>query len=197
VHTLVPAVDILVNNAGVGLLGGIETTSLQDWDWLLATNLKGVIHSCHFFVPPMLRRAKGGHIVHLASALAYFAVPGALAYVTSKFALLGLSEALRAELEPQGIHLSVLCPGKVTTDLIAQAPLGHGQQLPFAARQRLQEQYQRQGIAPDVVAKAVLRAIEENLPFVPVGWEAQSLHTLQRWLPAVARQLGRRIRLFP
>jgi NAD(P)-dependent dehydrogenase (short-subunit alcohol dehydrogenase family) len=58
VHAERPAVDILVNNAGVGHGGGFLGTSLEDWDWLVSINLMGVVHGCHFFVPPMV--ARGG-----------------------------------------------------------------------------------------------------------------------------------------
>src|SRR4051794_14229504 len=56
VHALVPAVDVVVNNAGVGLGGTFLDTSLDDFDWLLGINLKGVIHGCHFFIPKMVER---------------------------------------------------------------------------------------------------------------------------------------------
>ncbi len=95
VHARVEAVDILMNNAGVGLGAGLLDTSLDDWDWILGINLRGVIHGCHFFVPPMVRRSRGGHVINLSSTAGYVASDALLAYSTTKFAVLGLSEALR------------------------------------------------------------------------------------------------------
>src|SRR5687767_3645691 len=75
VHQEVEAIQILVNNAGVGVNGTFLDTTLEDWDFIVGTNLWGVIHGCHFFVPPMVRRNRGGHVVNIASA-AGFAAPG-------------------------------------------------------------------------------------------------------------------------
>jgi NAD(P)-dependent dehydrogenase (short-subunit alcohol dehydrogenase family) len=58
-------VDLLVNNAGVGLGAGFLDTELEDWDWVLAVNVLGVVHGCHFFVPTMVERGAGGHVVNL------------------------------------------------------------------------------------------------------------------------------------
>ena len=73
VHERVAAVDILMNNAGVGLGGGFLHTELDDWDWIIGINLRGVIHGCHFFIPPMVARGRGGHVVNVASAAGYVA----------------------------------------------------------------------------------------------------------------------------
>ncbi len=77
------AVDILVNNAGVGLSGGVLDLELADWDWILSINLWGVIHGCHYFVPPMVDRGQGGHVVNLSSFLGFWGIPRAIAYSTS------------------------------------------------------------------------------------------------------------------
>ena len=67
VHAQVDAVDLLVNNAGVGLGGGFLDTSLKDWDWIVGINLNGVVHGCHYFLPNMVRRGRGGHVVIVSS----------------------------------------------------------------------------------------------------------------------------------
>jgi NAD(P)-dependent dehydrogenase (short-subunit alcohol dehydrogenase family) len=98
VHRMAPAVDLLVNNAGVGLGGGMLDTPLEDWEWVLRINLWGVIHGCHFFVPPMAERGSG-HVVNVSSALGFFATGLTAGYATSKFAVFGLSESLRSRPE--------------------------------------------------------------------------------------------------
>jgi NAD(P)-dependent dehydrogenase (short-subunit alcohol dehydrogenase family) len=91
VHAAHPAVDILVNNAGVGLGGGLLDTTLEDWDWIVGINVMGVVHGCHFFVPPMVRRGRGGHVVNVSSGAAFAAPSSLVAYAATKFAVFGLS----------------------------------------------------------------------------------------------------------
>jgi len=105
VHAKVPALDVLVNNAGVGLGASFLETSLEDWEWILSINLWGVIHGCHFFVPAMVRRGTG-HVVNVASAAGLVTTPDVAAYGTSKFAVVGLTEALREEMRTTGIGVT-------------------------------------------------------------------------------------------
>jgi len=91
VHALAPAADVVVNNAGVGLGGPFVETSLDNWDWVLGINLKGVVHGCHFFVPKMIERGRGGHVVNLSSLAGLHASPELVAYSATKFGVLGLS----------------------------------------------------------------------------------------------------------
>src|SRR3954447_13041121 len=88
----VPAVDLLVNNAGVGLAADFEDTLLDDWDWIVSITLMGVVHACHFFLPKM---RTGGHVANISSMAGYLPSPGLSAYSATKFAVRGLSEALR------------------------------------------------------------------------------------------------------
>src|SRR5262249_58857997 len=94
---------VLTNTAGRGLGGGPLDTPLEAWDWVVGINFWGVVHGCHFFVPPMVRRGRGGHVVNVASAAAFVATEQLAAYATTKFAVFGLSEALRDELVPHRI----------------------------------------------------------------------------------------------
>jgi len=99
VHAIVPAVDVVVNNAGVAVGGTFLDTTLDDWDWLLGINLRGVVHGCHFFARPMVERG-AGHVVNISSIFGIYPAPNVTAYVASKFAVLGFSQSLRAELAP-------------------------------------------------------------------------------------------------
>ena len=76
VHAQAGAVHLLVNNAGVGLGAGLLDTELSDWDWIVAINLMGVVHGCHFFVPPMVERGTGGHVANVSSMAGFHASPG-------------------------------------------------------------------------------------------------------------------------
>ena len=117
VHERAEAVDLLVNNAGVGVGARFLETPLEDWDWILPINLMGVVHGCHMFVPAMVERGRGGHVVNLSSAAGYFPNPTLAAYSSTKFAVLGLSEALRIELRPHGVGVTAVCPGLINTPI--------------------------------------------------------------------------------
>lgn len=110
-------VRILVNNAGVSTLGlRFDEITPQLWDDVIATNLHGVYNGVHAVLDGM-RGAGGGHIVNVASMAGLMAVRRLAPYVTSKFAVVGLSEVLRLELAGDGIGVSVVCPGGVRSDL--------------------------------------------------------------------------------
>ena len=192
VHGEVEAVDILMNNAGVGLGGGFLDTSLEDWEWIISINLEGVIHGCHYFVPKMVERARGGHIVNVSSAAGYFASQALAAYCTTKFAVLGLSEALRDELAPHGIGVTAICPGVINTPIVRTSPL-RGAADTAEARRLIIETYERRNYGPDRVARQVLKAIQKNRAVAPVSPEAWLLFYLKRLLPDFAHWLSRRM----
>jgi NAD(P)-dependent dehydrogenase (short-subunit alcohol dehydrogenase family) len=110
-------VGVLMNNAGVVLRGALEDISLDDWRWCLGINVFGVIHGIQAFLPRMLARGHGW-IVNTGSVAGLVALTGEGApYVASKFAVVGLSEALALYCRPFGIGVSLLCPGGVRTNL--------------------------------------------------------------------------------
>src|SRR4051812_26848519 len=140
VHAQSGAVDLLVNNAGVGLAAGFLETELTDWDWIVSINILGVVHGCHFFVPKMVERGTGGHVVNLSSMAGYHASPGLVAYSMTKFAVLGLSEALREELQPHGIGVTAICPGIINTP-ITRSARARGRAADPALRERITALY--------------------------------------------------------
>lgn len=118
VEQLFGPVQLLMNTAGVSARGPIEQASYADWDWHIDVNLNGVINGIQTFLPRMIKHGQGGHIVNTASISAFFAIPTAALYTTSKFALRGLSESLRIELDKYNIGVSCLCPGSVNTNIL-------------------------------------------------------------------------------
>lgn len=156
VFTADGAVDILHNNAGVGHAGPVEEIALDEWERVLGVNLMGVVHGVHCFVPRMLRQGRPGHIVNTASVAGLVPVPEMAPYCTSKHAVVGLSEALNAELAPRGIRVSAVCPGYIDTAIVSTARLD-GRHAQY--RDRMQRFYRRFGSSPDVVADAVVDAV--------------------------------------
>lgn len=111
-------VHVLCNNAGVYRGGALDAVTYNDWDWIMGVNVGGVINGVQTFVERIERHGEGGHIVNTASMAGILTSPGLGVYNTSKFAVVGLSEALRTDLEPHGIGVSVLCPGMVRTRIL-------------------------------------------------------------------------------
>jgi NAD(P)-dependent dehydrogenase (short-subunit alcohol dehydrogenase family) len=110
-------VHLLCNNAGIGIVGEIRKASYDDWDWIIDVNLKGVVNGVHTFLPRMLGHGQEGHIVNTASMAGLLSYATAGLYITTKFAVVGLSEALRAELAGTPIGVSAFCPGGVRTNI--------------------------------------------------------------------------------
>lgn len=112
------AVHLLCNNAGVYRGGALDRVTFEDWDWVLGVNVGGVVNGIQTLIPRMREQGAGGHIVNTASMAGLSAGAGLGVYNTSKYAVVGLSEALRADLAPHGIGVSVLCPGMVRTSIL-------------------------------------------------------------------------------
>jgi NAD(P)-dependent dehydrogenase (short-subunit alcohol dehydrogenase family) len=192
VHAAHGTVDILVNNAGVGLGGGLLDTSLEDWDWIVPINMWGVIYGCHFFVPAMVARGQGGHVVNVSSVAGFLAAAPLLAYSTTKFAVFGLSEALRDELVPHRIGVTAVCPGIINTPITRSSRM-RGRLATTAAREALVTRYQQRNYGPERVADAILKAIRQNRAVLPVSPEAWVIYFLKRLVPGLTARLNRRI----
>src|SRR5262249_7066594 len=159
------SVDIVCNNAGVALFGEMAAATHADWVYTMNVNFWGVVHGVETFVPRMLARGRGGHIVHTASMAGLVGMRWLGIYSASKFAVVGLSEALHRELETHGIGVSVLCPMVVQTNINTNSARNR----PAALRNPGEALVVPDGatmagsiIAPDEVARRVVRAIERN-----------------------------------
>jgi NADP-dependent 3-hydroxy acid dehydrogenase YdfG len=108
--------DVLVNNAGVAAGGRFDRIPLEDWDWIWEINLKGVVRGCRTFVP-LFTDQRAGHIVNIASLAGIMNLPAMSSYNVTKAGVIALSETLRLELEPYGVHTTVVCPAFVATNL--------------------------------------------------------------------------------
>lgn len=111
------AVHLLFNNAGVNAAGPIDTCSYRDWDWVLGVNLGGVINGVQTFLPELMRHGSEAHLINTASVGGLVGMRNLAIYNASKFGVVGLTEAIRADLTANGMGVSVLCPGVITTAL--------------------------------------------------------------------------------
>src|SRR5262245_22751740 len=110
-------VHIVCNNAGVATFGEIKSSTHHDWVFTMNVNFWGVVHGVETFVPLLTKQGQGGHIVNTASMAGLVGMRWLGIYCASKFAVVGLTEALHRELGPSGIGVSVLCPMIVDTQI--------------------------------------------------------------------------------
>jgi len=153
------AVNLLCNNAGVNAAGPIDTLTFRDWDWVLGVNLGGVVNGVVTFLPELLRHGGAAHIVNTASVGGLLGMAGLAPYNASKFAVVGLSEALRADLAGRGVGVSVLCPGLIDTDLSSTSARNRpdrfgGPQSAPSAMPEATKPAMRNTVAPRLTARA-------------------------------------------
>src|SRR3954469_568072 len=154
-------VDVLHNNAGIGHAADIEATTVEDWQRVIGVNLLGVAYGVQAFVPRMLALGRPATVVNTASVAGLIGPPGMAPYAASKFGVVGLSEALDAELKPRGIRVTAVCPGFIDTPITRTAILrGEAAE----RRQEAVEFYRRRGASPDDVARTVLGAVRRHRP---------------------------------
>ena len=169
-------VHVLCNNAGVAVNGAVHEMSYPDWDWVVGVNLQGVINTVQTFLGRIKAHGEGGHIVNTASVAGIAPHPGLSVYTTTKYAVVGLSEAMRLDLAGQGIGVSVLCPGMVNTNIFDSgrnrpaalqgerdtAAIALDEVAEHEGAAALIEELRRNALAPTAVGDMVLHAIRED-----------------------------------
>lgn len=189
VHDEIESLDILMNNAGIGSAGRFLDTRLETWRKVMDINLMGVVHGCHAFLPQMVTHGRGGHVINTASAAAFIAAPDMPIYGASKFAVLGFTESLRADMAGHGIGVTAICPGIINTGIVAtsimEGKVGE-------AQDKLVSFYQKRNYTPAQVARAVLRAVRHNVAVQPVSPEAWGMYLGKRFIPGLVARLTER-----
>jgi NAD(P)-dependent dehydrogenase (short-subunit alcohol dehydrogenase family) len=159
------AVQLVCNNAGIGVFGDLASATHNDWVYTMRVNFWGVVHGVEAFVPRFLAQGTG-HVVNTASMAGLVGMQWLGVYCASKFAVVGLSEALHRELVPRGIGVSVLCPMIVRTDIDANSIRNRPAALRDAGAPEVAvgtpPPMAGGVIEPDEVAPRVLRAIERG-----------------------------------
>lgn len=166
-------VDALVNNAGYGQMGPVELIPAALAQQQFEVNILGSLALIRGLIPVM-RNQGGGRIINISSLAGRLAFPFAGLYSASKFAIEGLSDALRMELEPFNIRVSVIEPGPVSTDFFEVAAKGvevaiaNPEDTPYRAAlgklQELKEQTSRQAWTSERVAQIIIRSLTDRHP---------------------------------
>lgn len=156
--------DVLFNNAGLGGTLPIGEVTLEHWRRIIDLNLWGVIYGIHFALP-IMRKQGGGHIVTTSSLAGLLPIPFQAIYCTTKYAVVGLSESLRFELEDEGIHFSVACPGSVVSRIWGTPIVG----------ERLESKPPADAIPAAEAAKTILAGVANKEGIIALPESARSL----------------------
>ena len=171
---------------GVVPFSTADELSYDKWDLALAVNLTGVINGIQTFLPRLIRR-RAGYVVNTASGAGLVADSNVL-YMTTKFAVVGLSESLRLAVAKHGIDVSVLCPGPVDTDIVRNTRLSDGG-AGVALRDDLVpavEGFLKSGPSIDVVGEMVVAGMEARSPWIFTGEEIRP-HLEKRMVALLAQ----------
>ncbi len=166
-------VDLLINNAGIAIAGGIKNLEIEDWKRVLDVNLMSIIYSLKVFTPRMLERGSG-HIVNVSSGSGLFGSTEPLPYITSKFAVVGLSEAIFSRFKNLGINVSVIVPTIISTNIwntstIKSSPKllkDFGKEKIDKVYDELTEGLSKLGMSSDRAVRKYIRGIKKNQLYI-------------------------------
>lgn len=165
--------DLVVNSAGVARPGYFHAVDLDDFRWHMDINYFGTVHTLRAALPRMIARGSG-HIVNISSVAGFLGVFGYSAYGASKFAVMGLSEVLRAEMKPRGIGVSVVFPADVDTPQLAY----ESELRPAETRGILS--VGTVVVPPERLAAAILRGVARGQHVIILGWMDRAMYRLTR-----------------
>jgi short-subunit dehydrogenase len=170
IHDECNRIDILVNNAGYGLTGAFEDLSLDEIKTLYETNVFGLVRTTQA-VLPIMRKQRSGMVVNISSGAGRFGFPTGSAYVSTKFAVEGLSESMSYEVEPFGIKVILIEPGVIKTNFFNSSVLAKKSKDPNSPYAPLMKgmgdsvnKMMENGSTPQYVAEVVLHAITSESP---------------------------------
>ncbi len=184
-------VDLLFNNAGVALWGAFEQVSDADFEWLFDINFHGLVRTTRAFLP-LLKASDDARLVNISSVFGLAAPSGQVAYVASKFAVRGFSEALRHELEHTSVGVTVVFPGGVATAISERA-----RQPAALSREEIEQGLARSRrlltLPPEVAGETIVRGVEQRQARVLVGRDAHMIDLLVRLAPVSYWSIMRRV----
>jgi NADP-dependent 3-hydroxy acid dehydrogenase YdfG len=168
-------VNVVVNNAGVALAGDFVDLDMKDIDWIIGVNFWGVVHGSRFFLPHLIESGDG-HLVNISSLFGLISMPGQSMYNASKYAVRGMTEAIREEMLIAGHQVGVTAvhPGGIKTAIARNARVSEHEDKAATAK-LFDEKLAR--MTPEKAAAIIVRAIKRNQARVLVGIDAHAVHT--------------------
>jgi len=175
-------VNVIVNNAGVALHGDFEEVSYEDFEWVMDVDFWGVMQGTKEFLPHLIASGDG-HVVNVSSLFGLIGMPGQTAYNAAKFAVRGLTEALRQEMLIAGhpVQVTAVHPGGIKTGIArnARATASHDQ---ATVAKHFDTKLAR--MTPERAAEIIIDGVLANKPRVLVGGDAKALDWMQRVIGA-------------
>ncbi|WP_183096054.1 SDR family NAD(P)-dependent oxidoreductase [Nocardioides stalactiti] len=168
-------VNVVVNNAGVALAGDFVDLEMKDIDWILGINLGGVVHGSKFFLPHLIASGDG-HLVNISSLFGLVSMPGQSMYNASKYAVRGMTEAIREEMLIAGhkVGVTAVHPGGIKTAIARNARVSEHEDKAATAK-LFDEKLAR--MTPERAAEIIVKGIKKNQARVLVGLDAHAIHT--------------------
>lgn len=192
---------VVVNNAGVSLSDSVGKMKREDFAWLMDINFWGVVRGTEAFLP-QLRDRDEGHLVNISSVFGLIAIPRQSAYNASKFAVRGFSEALAQELEGTRVRVSVVCPGGIKTNIVANGRHYENSRGDATTVEELSKSFEKlAGTTPEKAAEIIWKGVSRNDSRILVGPDAKLVQAIVRLFPEAyprllmkARDLSERLR---
>lgn len=171
-------VNVIINNAGVALSGDLTDLEYADMDWITGINFWGVVHGTKEFLPHLIASGDG-HVVNLSSLFGLVSMPGQSMYNAAKYAVRGMTEALREEMLIARHPVGVTCvhPGGIKTAIARNARVSDGEDKAETAK-FFDEKLAK--MTPDRAAEIIVKGIMSNKARVLVGLDAHALHTIAK-----------------
>lgn len=179
--------DYIFNNAGIAIIGEVRDVTLDHWRKVLDVNLNGVVHGSLLAYRQMVKQGSG-HIVNLASIEGLIPFANTVSYVTSKFAVVGLSKGLWVEGADLGVKVSTVCPGFIKTPIFDISPSINVNR---EQAMKTMTTWEKFGITPEECARRILKGVARNKSIIPVTGLAWVMYWLSRISPSLVMKLAK------
>lgn len=175
-------VDAIVNNAGVTVQETIADISYEDFEWIVGINLWGVVYGTKAFLPHLLER-NTGWVVNVSSVFGMIGFPGQGSYNATKFAVRGMTEALRWELEETDVTVCSVHPGGIRTNIVRNGRM-HSDPLGRVDPKDMADQFEKMArTTPAEAARVIADGMAKKEPRILIGNDARAIDAIQRVAP--------------
>jgi len=171
--------DILINNAGITAGGYMEKIPLEDWERIITVNMKSIIYGCRAFIPEF-KKQKSGYIINVASSAGLVCIPECISYNMTKASVVAMSETLKAELSPDNIGVSAVCPMFFKTNLMDRFTSTDERQ-----RKLAQRFFDKAGTSAQAVARHVLKSIACERFYIIAQRDGKFIWYMKRQFPEI------------
>lgn len=176
--------DFVINCAGSARPGYINELEVEHYRRMMDLNYFGILHVCKA-VAPHLIKARKGHVVNTSSMAGFIGLFGYTGYCASKFAVVGFSEALRRELQPYGVNVSVLCPPNTRTP-------GLDEENKYKPAEVLKTEEKAKPVNPDYIARELMKSLKSGKFMIVPTFDGSLAYLLSRYSPSILHQFVKR-----